>query len=621
MPVFYDVLDGDIVQVGGELQEFSSNGWQQAPGIPFVDSDEFGSPVETQWDGQLLSRGSPAELDGPQVAWSMVDACMHLGELHVVWVEPQFDPAHPTDPVTGLPTKMMRGPFVKKFSGGAWVAVGGEVEDNLTPISWRWPFSTGTAYLNTEVSPLGPIGTRHAPSRPRICSDGVNLFVAYYVREIAPAAEVPPLDSYLVYGFDRSARHPVTGALYQNWDPRKFMLRRWTGSTWEVYGNVAAISNNVSNYSPAQGGYGRVSHIGIDAVPDGTGVVYAAWAEIGTRGSAMYYVAPPNGYFHLVVLGYAYTGTWTMKGVSASLRFAKFDGSSTDGEVKEIRQVQSTDGVHVIPNGNYLDAVFDDPVSIQLAADNFALQTLAGDPGVGAQSGTGFVVWTESGQTPYSREIKMTRFDDLADVQTLTPDFGADTAVHWQFAFCYDAVAEAYIIQESFGFQLYSVAQDGTQPFIPVGLVTRPFAFPGPFGLVASEAADGADNIWGVMSYRASTAEYEIALFHRPCEGIDDQNRTASRLAGLFAGIGFPKVVVDGDELYAAGAWRDPSSTAVDFKILVFKHHICRDCLQCGGGGGAVREASLIGRFRVADAEGGDPDAGGGIETAIRVEP
>lgn len=242
-------------QLGGGLQTYSSNGW------PYTtqDSDDL-APVETRWDGY-------PGFTFP--AWSLVDACVHNGELHVVWVEPQWNGSD----------RVMRGPFVRKWNGGSWVSLGGEVEPSLAAVSLTWPF-TRSNWETTNVTDA--IGQKSAPSRPRIVSDGTNLFVAYLVREVEVAPEYPAVGSW-VYGTALAAR--TSGTDYQRWSPRKLYLRKWNagGGTWDLYGHIPAISNNVCSTSDAGFGFGsyilpgRVSEIGLDAVPDGSGVVYAAF--------------------------------------------------------------------------------------------------------------------------------------------------------------------------------------------------------------------------------------------------------------------------------------------------------------------------------------------------------
>lgn len=547
----YDSIE-PVVQLGDDLQYFSSNGtaWTRSAG-PLFDTQ--------YWDEA-----------GADSREGLVDICIHQGEIHVVWVEPEWDGVK----------RVARGPFVKRWDGAAWQPVGGEIEPSLTPgdITEAWAYSRTWPYgVQGRTTPLQPAGSVYYPARPQIASDGTDLYVAYSVRVVDSAAASPPDGSY-VPGQPTSPIDIVSGSEFSLWSTRWAKVRRWTGSDWELFGRVSPYTNNGKLARSTERTVGVYVGPRLFASPGEPGVCYLTVYESGIDNSVWTWKGPPVSTFLGIVFGTDYFASRVNR-----LAVARFDGTDVDSDIRDY--VLGEEWGTVASSFGTLMTMFS-------PAYPFLLATVANDTGVG------YVFWNdrvfhggvrgpENANVPndglffpWSDELLMTRFSDGATVQAYTLEnsgtFRPEAVSHG------DGVQYLYVPVEGrqrepggpsptgpeWSSAYLSVDEDAAADFQFLDgdsdIATAP-------GIIQANrdslVADEPNDLWVVVGTR-------YGLYHRPCRGWTLYGYVADT-SDLYLK---PAFVRDGDSLYAAVASRG----GVDLKIQVFEAPICRRCLSCG---------------------------------------
>ncbi len=569
----YDTL-GSPTQLGADLQTYSSNGWPPAWGAYTAQSAYPNG--KTYWDGET-PKGNP-NIPGYASIFSQdtfVDMILHNSEIHVAWVEPQWDGTK----------KVMRGPFVKRWHGGAWVSLGGEVDPSITAVQ-------ESQYPN----PSGAVGTRAAPARPVLASDGTDLYCAYTVREVASVVEAVPNGVY-VSGFPCGCYTPVCNATdYSHWTPRKCYLRKWNSGagTWDLYGDIPAATNNVlgsttSGFVTDPNGSVFMSTCASTADP---GVVYVAWCEGGTHAAIGNYSVAPACIFGIQF------GTPTTPSASLITTVTRFDGSDTVGVTKTLDNVSH--GIRV--SGPSYNTSGPWPAFV----DN--------------STGTPWVFWCPSHLFgfPGGPQLHMTDWDTLVDAQidstTGSTAPGGPYTTCAPFAIAKDDTRGVFYVQISFGGTGYvrEVPQDGSSAFEPLDFANVGTTAQIPLGTSGNcfyrrfDGDQGRD-VWGIPSVGNVTPTLggengSQIQYHFECPSWVAwdyvSGDTDIRVAGAVILLRISNI------LYAAAAFFDFTNTATDLTIRVYQATIARDSATCGG---PVISAQpfILSKHQVGEDEGG----------------
>lgn len=538
----YDTV-GARTQLGPDLNYYSSHGsaWTRA-------SPSLTDP-RRKWDSTSDADSSSDRTGGAE---NNVDICFHQGELYVVWVEPEWNGS----------VRLARGPFVNRWDGAAWVNVGGEVDPDITPSDIRdaWnPTTEGYPFGSTTAR--HPTDTTYYPARPRIVSDGTDLYVGYTVRRVTTGAG-PPIGSYFT---DNSfVRHKVVAGEWTQWISRWARVRRWDGASWELYGEIPAQTcNAIHSKSTFVGDY--TGYLDLAASPAEPGVVYLTVWERGQTNVAIRWDLPVNFVLSLVI------GTKHYTGLKSRMYSARFDGSSTTGPVREFEAV-TTAVVDATGSGSSASAV----ALGTFIANRNSLATPSETRTDGATV-IGYVFWSD----PDVPELRMELQSDGSLVQSVTLPGGpvvpesmyanGPVALGRGLGFYYISMFD----------EIYQVPDDGLGPFDDLDSLPA-YAAEGAF-LTPTLIADGADNIWTTQGWFADATASEGSLmhYHRPCRAWVDYGK----VAGTDSLYGRPALAIDGDTLYYAAAVFSSTDSTQDVKVQVWTVPILRDALSCEGAG------------------------------------
>lgn len=565
MTLVYD-SSGVASQLGADLQQFSSNGW--APAGTAQDKGR------TFYDGgqNVNGLGSPVSA----YAANYMDLIVYQGSLYVAWVEYQWNGS----------VRLDRGPYVAKWNGAAWVAVGsGEVDPSITPVDNTYP---SAGYGSFEIT--DPVGTRMRPARPRLVSDGTSLFCVYTVNEVA----VAPPSAYLGPNGANGPNGAVGGGAiigvthpFNKWAPRKIYVRKWSGTSWDLYGSLDAVTNNNgcgsgappgNHLGPTQtnpGGSaipGTFLDIGACASPSAPGVVYVAVAEEGPNSPINYYQSGGSDFF---------------APNRCSVRTAKFDGSSTIGTVQTI-----------IDNSSQV--AFTTTLSLSFGGGQRIGST--GDWSVVCKNEDGGMLWwLRSTPLAYVMTAIDTNIDVVVDSSTISSS---------PYLAVYEAPRAKYLAQKHDG--KVEVNPDGSGGYsIPPSRWNGDNAATISMAMFAEGGLDDL-NVWTIRTTDLfNTAD--VTLYHHNCFAMtSEQYPTASATNEVT--VGNPALAVIGDTLYCATAVRDPTNTALDLKMRVYSMAISRGAggscagnspALTGSGSGACSTASAAGTVNPNNAFGG----------------
>lgn len=515
---FYDTL-GPATQLGGDLQNYSSNGWNP----PVSGTPNSGGP--TFWDGVTHSSfPSPVSVTAP----NMTDMVVYQGELHVVWVEPQWNGSQ----------DVMRGPFVKKWDGASWVALGGEVDPAISPVVW----------VNNPDP--GAVGNRGAPARPHIVTDGTSLFVAYTVREVVHGAVPPPNGSWVPGQACGCYVGTCDHTDYTIWHPRKTYVRKWNPGTglWDLFGELPPLTNNALNIGNVSV-MNSVVNLHAWASAGESDTVYVTMWESGCLTAMPNYSLSPSCIFGIQF------GTATNPPQYRGLRTAQFTtATGTAGVVKDLF-TQS------YPQGTQLP-VNDHPL-------------ISTDAYIGNNSGTPFLFYNDLSVTP--NVLHMRNWNTLVDAQTLS---GATySSVNAPYGLAHEDDNSTYYLATPFvSGPVVEVLDDGTGPIQPLDFAaygtTYWYATPNGFfsDKLAPEMTQG--NLWAVY-------QENFEQFHHNCPAWENRGfMGSSSVTQRHVGEAYPVLV--SPSLYGVCGFRDPTNTAVDYSVQVYQASICRSCASCG---------------------------------------
>jgi hypothetical protein len=543
MTLVYD-SSGVASRLGADLQQFSSNGWN-----PSGTAQDKG---RTFWDGgQNIGGSSPVNA----YAQGYVDLIVHQGALHVAWVEHQWNGS----------VRLARGPYVSRWNGSSWVALGGEVDPSITPVDITYPSPGFGSFEMTDT-----VGTRWRPGRPKLVSDGTSLFCVYTVQEVvtAPASAYLPLAGSTGPGGNLvGVTHP-----FNRWAPRKVYVRKWNtgGGTWDLYGSLDALTSNNgagAGAAPAPGtaaapsggtaSCGFLLDIGASASPNQLGVVYVAMMEQGANSPANYYNSG---------------GTYFFAPNRCVLQAAKFDGSSTAGTVTQIIDESSQTTWNSTLNSGFAGSVNGQSISA-VSEDSVRCKNEHG----------GMVFWYNNTRVPAVTGVRMTAIDTNVDK---TSDAVSINTNPWLVT--YQSSRGKYLLQQNSG--KCECSSDGSDAAFSVS----PTRWNGDnaTGLSIAMVAEGGlddQNVWLVSSADIFNSSV-VVLYHHNCFAMTSESfPTPSNTTEV--PVGAPVLAVIGDTLYAAAAVRDSTNVLVDLKVRVYSIPITRG----GGGSCAGNSAALTG--------------------------
>ena len=541
----YDTI-GARTQLGPDVNYYSSNGAAWTRGSPSL------FDPRRKWDSTSDADDASDRVGGAE---NNVDICFHQGELHVVWVEPEWNGS----------VRLARGPFVKKWNGAAWVNVGGEVDPDITPSDIRDAWDPTTeGYPFASKSAIHPTDTTYYPARPRIVSDGTDLYVGYTVRRVTEGAG-PPIGSYFIDNRTYFPRYRVVAGDWDQWISRWARVRRWDGASWELYGEIPAQTcNAIHSTSTFTGDY--TGYLDLSASSAEPGVVYLTVWEIGQTNVAIRWAYPVSFIITLVV------GTNHYSGLKSRMYSARFDGSSTTGPVREFQAVTTS----VVDSTGSSSAANNIALTTFLA--NIASLTTPSETRTDGATGVGYVFWSD----PDVPELRMELQSDGSLVQAVNLASGLGAG-----PFSLGRGLGYYYI--STRNNLYQVPEDGSADFDDLDSLPV-FAAEGA-SKTPTLIADGADNIWTTRGWSADATSSEGALlqYHRPCRAWVDYGKVAS----TDTIYGRPALAIDGDTLYYAAAVFPYTDSSQDLKVQVWTVDILRDALSCEGEFGATIHATF----------------------------
>lgn len=550
----YDGL-GAPVQLGSNMQEHIS-GDLSLPGNPchtgpWLSAANWGTTDATQ------AFGACAQPDWFEFPQSTVDMCVHQGELYVIWVELEDN---------GAGDHFVMGPYVKKWNGASWVAVGNAPVDNDVNLN-QARFNADKFSAPTWL----PAGHRTYPGMPKIASDGTDLYIAYTCMINAAAADPPANGNYWPCGDPYGVVVPANGA-HNRWFARGVVVRQLNGSNWDLIDIIPATTNN-SRYEPQGAQVNDISEIRLCASPAEPGVCYVAFAEWGIAGTCRYYVLNP-----VFFVGFVF-GTVRYPNWSARLVVVRFESGVGIGQtLSSITGVSGTNPPGLIANPQALD------IASRVNIDN--------------QTGTCYIWWgreyTNGGGVGSEARRYMTRWDDLANLQTLSANPIGGAPSNSFVTFSMSAPSDVTLSDDSDAYvseitgaaaatipegriKEWEVQKDGLLAF--AGLDGEPIAEIGPPTALFHLIAEDPDNIWalGASSY--------VWLYHRPC-------RAWSRLAlavpldGSTTAFGLAAMVLLGSSLFVANYYYNAYNTAGHVgntaQVRVLEIPILRNVNRCG---------------------------------------
>jgi hypothetical protein len=512
---FYDTLLTPS-QLGGNLQVASSHGW------PYTD-------YLTHWDSwyRLGNTYSGPETN-EQFSEAMVDMLVFNDELHVAWIEPEWDGSQQT----------MRGPFVKKWNGAAWVSLGSEIDPTLTPIA-----------LSSDPAVTGTVGTHGAPANPLLATDGTSLWCGYTVREVAIAANPPP-SGVFVPGHACGCYTPTCDpADYAHWYPRKAYLRKWNGASWDLFGELDAQTNNRlgTNNSTNSGGLAPDLSLWVFASAADPGNVYMALFEAGAQSSLPGWIISPACIFGIQF------GTFQWPPMYRGLRVGVFNtGTGPSGTVKTL-------GTQTSP----------------FTTSGFSYTYTGSPPSArpvrgGNDGGTPFLMYTRSNDgdlvlVNWTTNAVVQSYNGSGDLTLAPPQsWGHDTTT-----------AKFYFMTQ---WTIGQTKDDGTgafEDFLNNIAYYTPFNdFPVFSQRMVPELANG--DLWAANM--GGTYPRQNVSFHENCPAW---TAWGSSFTGALAPIGDMIPVLHNDVLYVAGAFYNPSDPTADYTVRVFAANVCRNCASC----------------------------------------
>lgn len=521
--------------------------------------DALGTPAELpalnvgSSNGWTSGRYYAGGANGTASPHGMVDLIVHQGKIHAAWVEPIDDSG----------TKRAYGPYVKRLDGGSWTALGGEVNptkfhEDIDAAWVGWNLFQDTS--NGE--PGKAVGTEWYPSRPRLASDGTDLYVGYMEHVCEYAPNPPPVGSYTLDCHGSGDAIPSTVSTnHQIWAPMRLRIFRWNGASWDLFGEMPAETYNTLIVSGgAHGDSGNVvGRIGLCASPSEPGVVYASFAEKGYESSVPAYIDTP-----VFFVGFVFGGI-TPSPWKASLRWGRFTGGGST--IKVVAEDIITDFCHA----------GDTAADTRTQAGMFSYTEPINEDGA-------YLVWRG---TTYPDPITMTRWSDLAVVQTTdTPHSGTDNTapshngsrVFFQSGINPNAPTDNPIM---------AVPLDGSSTFVEEADVASQHLTPNYFEALS---ADGVADVWGVGRYTTTGifgispqgTLFSIYGYSYTCPIW--RNLKASYLAaGSVRGTRFLKVNIArlGDTLYVAASHYKAADASIDLQPRVYEIPILRDDGTC----------------------------------------
>ncbi len=472
--------------------------------------------------------------NGTQTPLPYATICIHQDEIYAAWTEADLD--------TGI--YYGRGPYVKKWNGSSWISVGGEVDPNVTP----WDVSDVTDDMRNPPFGNGrinaPAGTYFVPARAKIGSDGNDLYICYSIH------------------FSEQAPNQPTGQL---WAPRRTYVRKWNGTDWELFGEIAAQGLNNGKFTAVFSGSSESFHYQMQFAisPAEPGVCYVGVLDAGVRG---FDSSDP----------YIYEFSVT-----------KFDGSDTIGEKKVIgsRSVVSyTNRFHLNTSTG------------SSASQNYAFW-------INNETGIPWVIWRGwlTTGTPTSPQTKMQNWNDLSyahsdlrngvDFPISDDDWAGNFIGYGEYPETNGLFYSSYVRQ---------VPSDGSGDieFLddnPVEILPR---YAGSFSSSTNpnlwkSISEGEENIFAVENQSGQDQRMgTIWIYHRPCrawtrfpkvtEPFAHWNGGSSPIPYYFLS-GLIDTVLYDNEIWQVGPTIDilDSNPATTHHFQVWKQPIIRDYASC----------------------------------------
>lgn len=476
---FYDGIQTSF-QLGNDLQ-------LPIPSVPIIDVAATGSDVSPA--GQEFSGYPPAYI------------CEHAGSLFVAYVQSTWDGetyfTSDFNPGSGVTPLFLAsgGPYVKQYNPGSdtWELVGDPIEPTLFPaladgFFVSFGYTTYPDNVHHGSSASFAIGTRFAPSRVVLASDGTSLYLCYSLH------------------ITQADPHDPT---HQVMSPFTLLVRRWNGSTWELYGQIDPVGqqDDQSDFLAGSSLGSAWGGINLAASPLEPGAVYASLVQGGLDTNRPTFSRPGN---------YLYQGV-----------VARYDGSSIAGTVKAI-------GNPTVGTGDgHGGATF------VYGAYFYGLTVRYDD----ANGPLIFYAATLQSDDPASPTLaSMVRWSDMAVLQSIPTNTGPIGPGGQQIVLGPSHLprgyeGSAYLLDidtgpPAFPFYLRDWSSDGSGPSAPLDGVVPELQEP-TAGTIKVEP-DLPNNIWTL------TRQGKVWLYHRPCRAWTHIQFTALGATGPVDGENFP---------------------------------------------------------------------------------
>jgi hypothetical protein len=566
---------GTPVQLGGDLTVNDAGtvriGWYDGSSPRGFDFNAGDPPNVSVWDWRnpYTSFGPQQDQFVPGPSTHVLDMCVHAGELHVIWCELK---GYTGDNDAEYLGPYVMGPYVKKWNGSAWVQLGsGSIDDSAY---------AEMATLNSRYSPNGqyfpihpwlPPGERTYPGRPRICSDGTNLFAAYTMHVNSPAAD-PPLNGDYWQGDPYGVVVPGNGA-HDRWYSRNVLVRRWNGSTWELWAEIQATTNNDPEQNGAQNGQ-FMPRLELVADAGEPGVCYVAWSEGGFVQTNVLYIRNP-----IFFVGFVF-GTNVYSDWNDHLFWARCDGGAPT-----IKTVASRHGVE---SGG---------ITVGWTFTGDAYDVIHSQVRLLAHGGDCYMFWTS----------ELLRFSDMANLRTATVGILPNDApgqLNPSEAIWDSNNNDAYVaLQELTApkyYNLYEDPLDGTQPDLIDGSAAPIYVYgsstptpnpslPVPLDRLADDEPNNVwANGWNQRDPAAGAANQDIWIYHRPCRAwnqlaIWHPDTTPNYFYSNTALVRIGAVLYLACIVYTPGLDAPSAHYATQWSVRVYEIPIVRFRYSCGG--------------------------------------
>lgn len=552
---------GTPVQLGAELTVNDAGtiriGYISGGSVHGFDQNSGAKPDVSVWDwpNPYSFFGSQQNQFVPGPTHSIIDMCVHEGELHVVWCELMESLVQNEE--YGGPYIM--GPYVAKWDGSAWVMLGsGTIDDS----PYAEQATVSSRYSGGDFGLLHdwlPLDGRTYPARPRIASDGTNLYTAYTMHVTAYATNPPPVGCY--WPGDPYA-HELEAGEHQTWQARNVIVRRWNGSSWDLWAEILAETNNNGVKSHPATNTQFSERLELEASADEVGVCYVSFAEMGYVGTNTRYVIDP-----IFFVGFTF-GTNVFSQLNGRLAVARCDGGTPT--VKNVASFVGTVDTssptwHIVFVG---DSYGDTLTSHRLVAEG----------------GDCYVLWGSQ-----ATATKLTRFSDLALLTTLPPSAfstlgGRVSEVVFSptTSFAY-AVLQTGLVTRAFQNALDGSAFENIDGSVPDVYTSWPSATPVTVlpSSINDLVLDDPNNLWAAETQRATT-QVGLWEYHRNC-------RAWTRLLQFASGqTSYSPAALEriGDNLYVGEVSYDQGSDVgyygTNFSVTVYRVPILRDFYSCG---------------------------------------